>query len=217
MHVDFSMFIDRPHVMRRVGAKQRRILAKTGGYGRTSMKRLIKRPLKRKKPRTVRLRDPLTGREDNYYVPPEGPVLLVKRKKKHRERREFPAPGHMAYLARLEVSKRYQKSSRGQPPRRGPTDLLRKHIYFGLDLETESVVIGPMPFESQPPMLRRKTVPELLNRGGYKVASPGNGRIGKHRIGRVLVRYVPHPFVEPVLPIARKKMRQLIKEERNRF
>lgn len=42
IHVDFSMFVDRPGVMKRVERKRLRVLARTGGFARQAMKRQMR-------------------------------------------------------------------------------------------------------------------------------------------------------------------------------
>lgn len=87
------------------------------------------------------------------------------------------------------------------PPRRGPTDLLRKLTLFQLDSRAESVVIGPYPFKNQPQLVGAVSVPELLDKGG-----------GEYIRGE-LVHYEPRPYVERCLNPTLKFMTQII--ERN--
>lgn len=187
IHVSFKMFIDKPHVMGRISAKQRRVLAKAGGYARTAMKRQIRPPKRGKKARTV----VVDGRP--YFVPVAGMVIDVGTGRK--------ATTEQAKLAREAIAGRLKGEGAGKPPRRGPSDLLRKHIYFGLEEHGETVVIGPMKFGSQPRLVGASSVPELLEKGG-----------GEY-IGNKLVKYDPHPFAKPTLPLATKKFHELIEKE----
>lgn len=82
---------------------------------------------------------------------------------------------------------------------------LRNLIYFGYDLPSGSLVIGPTLFASKSGSGSSKTVPELLNEGGAAVRS-GTRRLhfrGKTRVvstGSQIVRYRPRPFVALSLP-----------------
>lgn len=145
--VDFKMFLDRPHVMQRITAKQRRVFAKTGGYGRQAMRRQMR-------------------------------------------------PG----------GKKRKSSLPGEPPRT-QVGLLRKLIYFGLDNEQETVVIGPELTHGakKTQALGGQTVPELLDQGGRAslVFPDGNTKI---------VEYLPRPFVDPVRPTVEEFYEKQIKE-----
>ena len=93
---------------------------------------------------------------------------------------------------------RLRSEGEGAPPRRGPSDKLRKFIFFGLDPNSESVVIGPSPFPNQPAMPGRVSVPELLNKGGTEI------------IFGTPVHYGPRPYIEPSLPATQRQMEKLI-------
>jgi hypothetical protein len=123
----------------------------------------------------------------------KGPVIDARSGK--------PVAAKIAQKARQLVREHRRGQGEGQPPRRGPTDNLRKLIFFGVDEQSQSVVIGPMRFASQPPM-NRASIPELLNRGGVEEI------LGKR------VVYGPRPFVETTLPIAEKKFHELIEKTR---
>ena len=63
-------------------------------------------------------------------------------------------------------------------------------IYYMFDRETRSVIVGPIGFESQP--WREKTVPEVLEYGGYVTPRPGYGTWSP--------TYIPeHPYMRPAL------------------
>ena len=185
--IKFSMFIDRKHVAKRISAKQRRVLGKAGGFGRVVMKREIRPPKSGKKSRTVVVNGLAV------IVPARGKVVDAKTQR--------PVSKKIADLARLAMAKRYKSESAGKPPRRGPSDLLRQHIYFGVEPDGESVVIGPMAFRKQPHLVGAKTVPELLNKGGSQ------NIMGQY------VKYDPHPFTSRPAELAAKKLAELVKSE----
>src|SRR5690606_37304806 len=120
-------------VMKRVDQKKLRVLSQVGAHSRQAMKRQI-RPAK-KRDRIV----DVGGRQ--CYVPQYGKVIDNKTKE--------PVSKAMADKARRIVFQRLKSEGIGKPPRRGPTDLLRKFIFFGVEKSSESVVIGPMAFKSQ--------------------------------------------------------------------
>lgn len=133
--VEFKMFIDRPEVLKRIDRKRSRVLAKTGGFGRQTMRRQMR-------------------------------------------------PG----------GKKRKQSQPGEAPRRHANPLLYKLLFFGIDEEDDSLVIGPQLISSS----RRvradggMTIPELLNEGGSATI----------RLGGVTrdAEYLPRPFTEPVRP-----------------
>jgi len=188
-NVRFEMFLDRKTVMDRVDAKRLKVLNRVGGFARLTMKRSIRAPLKSKKARTVQVGDVLC------YVPiGRGKVLDASTGK--------PVATRLAALAHLKMRDKVRSDGAGQPPRRGPLDLLRKHIYYSYDAASESVVIAPLVFLSQPPLIGAASVPELLEFGGQEIFSAkGHTWTGV---------YEPHPFVRPVLPKAEQKLAELI-------
>jgi hypothetical protein len=143
IHIDFTMFIDRPGVMARVDKKRRRVLGKTGAYARTSMQRSIR---------------------------PAG--------------------------------KKRKSSEPGKPPRSRQGGL-RENIYFGLDEVTESVVIAPLRFQSQPKLIGAASVPELLEGGGGEMSERKDGTVS-------ISEYAPRPFVAPQQQPAEQKLAQEI-------
>jgi hypothetical protein len=193
IHVDFKMFIDRPGVMRRISAKQQRVLAKTGRYAQVAMQRQIRPPRRAKKLRTVDVNGV------PCLVPVHGMVVDSRTGK--------PVRKEIARQARIALAAKLRDVEAGKPPRRGPTDLLRKFIFFGLDEASESVVIGPMKFAKQPAGISASSVPELLEFGGTMTVQDVLG--GQSAIAH----YAPHPFVGPTLPIAERKFRELIESE----
>lgn len=189
-HVDFSMFVDRKGVMERVDRKTLRVLSGTGAYAMRSMRNSIKAQPKSKKSRTVVVGDV------PCFVPPQGKVLDARTGR--------PVTTRLAALAVNAFRERTRAEGVGRPPRRGPTDLLRKRIFFGVEADTETVVIGPEMFAKQPALVGATSVPQLLDQGGKEHV----------RIAGLsyLANYEPRPFVGPQMPIAQKRMAELIEE-----
>jgi len=182
----FKMYVDRPGVMSRVNRWSLGILSRTGAYGRGVMKNQIRLPKIGKKSRSISV----GGK--TYIVPLRGVVLDAATSK--------PVRKAEANAARIAFYAKHRGEGVGQPPRRGPTDKLRKNIDFGVDPQTSSVVIGAWPFPKQPALVGAVTVPELLNKGGGEI------------VGGVLVKYEPRPFVETVFEITHRKMGQFIEQ-----
>src|SRR4051812_41597691 len=151
--VRFDFFFDRQGIMDRIGKKQAKVLGRTGAYARTVMKNSIRAPLKSKKARTV-----MVGDKACFIPIGRGKVLDAETGQ--------PVTTRLAALAHIAMRSQQKESGAGLPPRRGALDLLRKHIYFSLDMATESVVIAPLVFHSQPPLIGAASVPELLEYGG---------------------------------------------------
>ena len=89
----------------------------------------------------------------------------------------------------------YPSAHKGNP-------LLRQLIFFGADIATGSVVIGPILFK---PSGEAKTIPQLINEGGTVVRPRKfvvKGRQPKRIEGKATLTYQPRPFVELTLPIA---------------
>ena len=187
--VRFEMFLDRQTVVDRINAKRRKVLNRVGGFSRVTMKRSIRAPLKGKKARTV----VVSGKA--CYVPiGRGKVLDAQTGQ--------PVRTQLAALAHLAMRDRMKSEGVGLPPRRGPLDLLRKHIYYSYDPASESVVIAPLVFAKQPPLIGAASVPELLEFGGQEMF---------HAKGQVWTgTYAPRPFVRPVMPLAQRKMAEEI-------
>lgn len=130
----------------------------------------------------------MSGR--TYLVPIRGKVLDAATMR--------PARKAQAEAARKEFFAQKKGQGVGRPPRRGPTDKLRRFMDFGIDPRTDSVVIGAWPFPKQPNLVGAVSVPELLDKGGQE------------EINGQLVKYGERPFVKPTLPPVERKMRQLI-------
>lgn len=182
--VDFNFFLDRKHIMDRVDAKTHKILMRVGGFARLTMKRSIRAKRSGKQARTVNVDGKM------LYVPIHGKVLDAGT--------GAIVSTPLAARAHLAMRDRLRSEGAGKPPRRGALDLLRKHIYFSLDPETESVVIAPLVFAKQPSLIGVQNVPELLEYGGREVF--------RHFTGT----YAPHPYVRPVRSLAEQKMAEQV-------
>lgn len=180
----FKFALNQLKLMEAIDRKRAKVLARTGAFGMTVMRRSIRPPSNAKKNRSVTLGGRLV------IVPVRGKVIDAKTKQ--------PIRTEDAKQARLMLAAKLRGSGEGQPPRRGPKDLLRKFILFTVDPKSQSVVIGAAPFAKQPSLLGATTVPELLNYGGGQ------------NTGGVLVKYGARPFVEPALATTLRKMEQEI-------
>lgn len=203
--LNFKMmtFVDRPGVMRRVDAWKLARLGRVGAYARGAMKKQIRPALKGrgKLNRTVHFKPLPYDMPDSWKGPPpahmsvivpiKGPALDAKTGR--------PVGRKMADRARFLLRANKKGQGEGRPPRRGPTDKLRRFIFFQIDVPNESVVIGPEKFSTQPVMLNRVSVPELLNKGGVEV------------VFGTRVHYGPRPYVETILPLAVNKILSDIK------
>lgn len=193
-HVDFSMFVDRKGVMERIEGKRLKVLGRTGAFGMQTMRRSIRPAPKKRQRAQITLQDD-QGR--TVFIDPQGRVRAANG-------RFLPK----AYAAKIKAKAQQQKIKPqrfgvGQPPRRGPSDLLRKRIFFGVEAETETVVIGPEMFSSQPTMYGAVSVPQLLDQGGIEMM--------RSKLGKVYqAHFEPRPFVAPALPPTQKRMAELI-------
>lgn len=221
LKVRFEMFVDRPAVVARLGKWKTAVLGRVGAFGRGVMKKQIRPALKgRKRDRTVTFIpegaevsvfkhgshysgtktlgtfDPITA-----YVPADGSAVIDTKTGR-------PVNRWQARRARMELLKQNKNRGVGQPPRRGPTDKLRKFMFSSIDDKTDSVVIGPEKFPFQPQMENRASVPELLNRGGVERLPDWSqpGTFGAF----VNVKYGKRPYVEKCLPPTYKKLKETI-------
>lgn len=189
LDVRFEAFLDRKGVIDRIGAKRAKVLNRVGGFARVTMKRSIRAPLRSKKARTVTI-----GGKQVFVPVGRGKVLDAATGQ--------PVTTRMAQLAHLAMRDKLRSEGAGLPPRRGALDLLRKHIYYSYDEASESVVIAPLVFAKQPPLIGASSVPELLEFGGKEqFHAKGHSWTGT---------YSPHPYVRPVLPLAEEKLAQEI-------
>jgi hypothetical protein len=181
-NVDFKMFVDRPGVMARVNKKRLRVLAKTGDYGRKTMRSQI-RPIgkKHRKPAKV------TVNGIPCLVPYRGMVLDARTNR--------PVRKAVADAARKQAVFGDAGHSKPGAPPKSISGELRKRIYFGIDDE-ESVVIGPALHKitkGNQLLGGLQSVPQLLNEGGREsLLFPGGER--------KTITYEPRPFVDPIRP-----------------
>lgn len=203
INMRFTLFVDRPYVMSRIEEWKLKILGRVGAYGRGVVKRQFRPQKKGKKFNTVTFWPTSRELHENgrwtptknmvCHVPADGgPVIDVETGQ--------PVNRFAARRARLELAGKRARDGVGKPPRRGPTDKLRKFTDFGVDPTNESVVAGSWPFPTQPDLVGAVSVPQLLDQGGYE------------RIGSQLVKYEPRPFVERSLPPTQKFMEKIIEQ-----
>src|SRR5215813_14187230 len=100
------------------------------------MRRSI-RPAKRTKTLT-----PVEFSGRTFLVPRIGKVLDAKTKR--------PVSTRDADKARHLLRQLIMHDAAGQPPRRGPADLLRSAMKFSVDLNSYTVSVGPTVFAKQP-------------------------------------------------------------------
>lgn len=194
-NIDFTFFVDRVTVTSRVDKKVLKVLSAAGAYAKGAIKNSI-RPQKTnaKISKLVGIKGRLvTVNAREYFVPLWGKVLDATTLK---VARKSQADAARAQLAATRQAEGYLK-----PPRRGPDDLLRRFIFFGVDPSKEEVVVGAMPFRKQPAFSGGiVSVPQLLEEGG-----------GEY-IGGRLAQYFPRPFVEPAKDAAVKNLKRLIEK-----
>ncbi len=102
IHVDVKMFLNTAEVEKRIGAKQRKVLALTGRYSQVAMKRQIRPPKSSKKARTVVVHGRL------LLVPVHGKVVDAKTLK--------PVSAMLAREARLAMSAKLRSEGEGAAP-----------------------------------------------------------------------------------------------------
>ena len=171
--VKFEMFIDRRVVADRIGKKKLRVLGRTGGFTRKAMKRSMR---KARKPR-VKWVEVAGENGERLLVYRSGAVRtgsgrFVSREKAAAARQQ----------ARKSRKKRFDSggSAPGEPPRYRSKEL-RDKIFFGVDANEESLVVGPLRFGGT------GNVPQLLNEGGrVKHTLPGGET--------AIANYLPRPY-----------------------
>jgi hypothetical protein len=173
-----------------ITSKAERVLFKTGAYALTTMRRNIRAAKKAKQFYTVQFGS------RKFLVPRVGKVLDAKTKR--------PVSALDAETARHLLKQQLTTEAAGQPPRRGPSDLLRELMKFTVDLTTYTVSAGPILFSKQPKLVGAQNVPELLEFGG-----------GEYRKDQ-LVHYQPRPFIAPAVQTTQTRMEQLIESEQLR-
>lgn len=198
-------------MLERVHGKQVRVMKRVGAYGRGALRRMI-RPPKSDRGATQSLRTAFGGQIRGRKVTiqslaPWGkmqtldvavPVEGFGRVIDLRTGKQVSAQD--AANARRMLRIMQGREGAGKPPRRGPTDKLRRFMEFET-IEKRGLVtsrIGAYDFKQQPRLVGAISVPDLLERGGYE------------EIAGQLVRYEPHPFVAVARESTIKKMEQLI-------
>jgi hypothetical protein len=176
-------------LMKAIADKRRRVLTKTGAYGRGVQQNKLRPGSRSKKSRTIDVNGV------RCHVPPRGKVLDA--------RTQRPVSRELAMAARMALAARHRSEGAGQPPKSGPKKTLRKNIVFVVD--DESVVIGARPFPSQPTLIGAASVPHLLDSGGIEIIEA----LG----GSARAVFEPRPFISPSLDPTERKFRQLIESE----
>lgn len=203
---NIKWYFNTPEMIARLGKWRNDTLARVGAYGHGVFRKKLGRPqLVNRKARTVHVHAVLTNKrpphrvwvfDDFVYVPQHGLAVNARTRQ--------PVHKIVARRAAKMVAKQVKGTGEGKPPRMGPTKKLRDRNEFSLDSETESVVIGTVPFPPKDP-IAAASVPELLDKGlkGWinSALAPAGG---------VFVKYSKFPYVDSVLPIAQKKLEQLI-------
>lgn len=110
--------------------------------------------------------------------------------------------GFTRLTARRSLRRRKKISSAGQPPHthtKGKQNL--KFILFAYDRASESVITGPVKFNSSDKTQSDKTIPELLEKGGSATVI----RRGKKR----KATYKPRPFMAPAFEKAQQELPEI--------
>lgn len=203
-----KFYFNSPYVIKRIGAKRAKVLARTGAYGRGVFRNKLGRPqLKQTKERTVFLDEDYIDRNGQltHYT---GVVFVPRRGMIVNMRSGFPVPREVAIIALDIVARRVRGQGAGKPPRRGESAKLRRHNEFYLDPRTDSVVIGTVPFPTSK-AAKAASIPNQLDTGTI-------GRV-EHPLlppGGVLTAFTKHPYVNAVLPPTLNKMGELIETVR---
>lgn len=101
--------------------------------------------------------------------------------------------------AMRKVTKKRNVSQPGEYPL-AHEGTLRRLIFFGYDLPSKSLVVGPTLFKGKRGSGSTKTVPELVNYGGVARRMASTGRVVQH--------YRPRPFVALTMPAAIRVLRE---------
>lgn len=195
-------FVDRPGVIRRISRWKLGQLARAGAYARGAMKNQIRPQTKAQRQQVVVIIPTPNDMPPGWRGPPPARYNCIVS-------RNFSdwvinadtfrlVPLSVALKARVAAFRQFKGMGEGKPPRRGRRDILRQNIFSKVDVNKESVVIGPEPFPRQPAMQGRVSVPELLNKGGVEL------------IAGTPVRFGPRPYVETILPKAIARLKQNI-------
>lgn len=93
--------------------------------------------------------------------------------------------GNVRKTAQRSMRSKKGIAPKGQPPYAHEKKLLRKLLFYSLDKNSESVVVGPLKLQKT----SKLGVPKLLEEGG-KIAAQENGRT-------VVKSYDAHPYMIP--------------------
>lgn len=209
--------IERQKLLEKIHGRQVRLMRRVGAYGMTVMRRQL-RPQKSERGATQFLRATLGGQgrarkvtiaavsqhghryNREVIVPVEGFGRVLDAKSGRPVSREDSEKARLQMRILRKAEGAGVGGGPGQPPRRGPTDLLRKFTLWDVVEERGNItaVIGAEKFAKQPRLVGVSAVPELLEKGG-----------GEY-IGSQLVAYSPHPFAAPSQQPTINKMPELI-------
>lgn len=114
-----------------------------------------------------------------------------------RQRAMMRIGGFIRTTARRSMRKRKGPSAVGSPPN-AHVGLLRKHVYFSYDRQSDSVVVGPayLEYDAQKAVLGGKTIPALLEYGGQFAKFQGEG------LEPEIVTMPARPYMGPALGAA---------------
>ena len=96
--------------------------------------------------------------------------------------------------ARSSIKKSKKASKPGNPPKSHANDILRKLILFQADSVRQTVTVGPAISRGRSTTGTGKTVPEVLEYGGYTVKRYKR-RYGKRNIRRIKIS--ARPYMRP--------------------
>lgn len=175
-------FFDRVAVMMALNKMSAKVLPKAGAFVMRTARSSIKKPRKRKS-------GEMTDRQRTAF----------------KRREKLFKQGKIA-------SKPVQPSMPSRPgePPRGPTGLLKKHLFFSYDPATKSVVVGPA-------LLNKSTgAPAVLEQGGPTEVTvlkfvTRAGQVTTERSKRV-VTIEARPYMAPAYKRNEDKIRQLFRD-----
>lgn len=174
-----------PALLNYVRQRSIRILYRTGGWGLTYMRRLIRQAPKRDRGlRTVEV----DGKE--YYVPFGGRVYDAKTGR--------PARQSQADRARPLAIAKSRGHGAGRPPR-SRTGLLKNKMAFAVDEQRLIVTVGTQTLPNQPQLVGAVSVPQLLDQGGGEF------------IAGFLAVFAPRPFVQQAAGATAQQMLKFLR------
>lgn len=184
-------------VIKKVEAKERRVLYQTGGYAKTTMQRSMKKAKKSKKPTELQVHD---SRGLPLYITYQGNVRNQQGRYLPRDNANMIKDKYSPHWKEKTAPASHGGSKPGQPPRyRKKT--LRNLMAFEFSKPGE-VVAGPKIFKPASKvgakLIGVKTGAELHEEGGQRTVRRKKGR----KKGQQRQKYEPRPFVDPAIPIA---------------